>query len=149
MDGMKDTEDRGRASDNYDQALKHIKGCLAFPWHRFKTTVEEGIICTFIVPLSEWKCLHLLSFWFYRCMLVGGWGVGGQTTCLSSFMDWVSSSPGSDLDDECLYLELIASWDGTLGYLRSRWMHLFLWEGHRSLGTRRWTVTGSLFHGPN
>lgn len=68
-----------RAPENYLQALKIFKRQLAFPWHHFKITTEQGILCTFTVTLSEQKYLRLLSCLLHHC----SWGGGGKTDNLS------------------------------------------------------------------
>lgn len=67
-------EHRGRrgAPESYLQALKIFKRRLAFPWHHFKITTEQGILCTYTVTVSEQKCLHLLSCLLHHCSWVGG-----------------------------------------------------------------------------
>lgn len=89
MTGMRNTEGGGRASESHSQTWKLFKRWLAFPWHHLKITMEQGILCTFIVTLLEQKCLHLLPCLLHHCRWCGRGG--GADNLSLEFIDFFLS----------------------------------------------------------
>ena len=147
---MRNTEGGGRASESHSQAWKLFKRWLAFPWHHLKITMEQGILCTFIVTLLEQRCLHLLPCLLHHCRWCGRGG--GADNLPLEFIDffWVYR-----LMKSLIFTWICSRWqistlrtDSLMGCISwGPWKQVdafFLWEGHRSLRARGWTVTGRL-----